>query len=77
MRTNSPDNTNRRRTGNHNFKRRGNTNNRSKIKKELEDYVYYTGSNKHASDYKTMTDYIINYINGEFFEGNDIVESLK
>ena len=24
-----------------------------------------------------MTDYIINYIKGEFSEGNDVVESLK
>ena len=47
------------------------------VQKELKDYMYYTGSNKQASDYKTMMDHIINYIKGEFSEGNDIAGSLK
>ena len=40
-------------------------------------YVYYTGSTKQASDYKTTTEFIINFIKGKFNYGSDIVELLR
>ena len=46
-------------------------------KKELKDYIYYTGSNRQASDFKTTTEFIINYIKDEFTHGNDIAEALR
>ena len=46
-------------------------------KKELKDYIYYTGSARQASDYENTTKFIINYIKGEFNYGNDIAESLR
>ena len=46
-------------------------------KKESKNYLYDTGSRKQASDYETTTEFIINYIKGEFNYGNDIAESLR
>ena len=46
-------------------------------KKELKYYVYYTGSMKQASDYKSTTKLIVNSIKGEFQYGNDIDELLR
>ena len=65
-------NKNNNRKFNKNFAKR---NDNKKI--ELRDYVYYTGSTKQASDYKSTTEFIINYIKGEFNYGNDISESLR
>ena len=48
-----------------------------KVKKELKDYIYYTGSTRQAFKYKTTTEYISNHIKGIFAEGNDIAEALK
>ena len=44
---------------------------------ELKDYIYYAGSNKQASNYESTTEFIINYIKGDFNYGNDIAESLR
>ena len=46
-------------------------------KKELKDYLYYTGSNHQASDVETTIEFVINHIKGEFNYGNDIAESLR
>jgi hypothetical protein len=46
-------------------------------KKSLQDYVYYIGSAKQASDFTTTTEYIINYIRRTFTQGNDIANALK
>jgi hypothetical protein len=35
---------------------------KSETKKSISDYNYYLGSAKQASDYETMTEYLINYI---------------
>ena len=58
-------------------KEKGNKNNLDRIKKELKDYMYYTRSNKQASDYAITTNYIIIYIKGEVCEGNGIAELLR
>ena len=39
--------------------------------------MYYTGSNCQASDFETITEFVINHIKGEFNYGNDIAESLR
>jgi len=33
-----------------------------KNKKIIEDYVYYVGSVRHASDYKITTEFVINHM---------------
>ena len=47
------------------------------IKKSVNDYNYYLGSSKQASDYETTTEYLINYIKKVFDYGSDIGIALK
>ena len=47
-----------------------------KVKKKLEDYTYYIGSNRKASDYKTTMEFIMNHIITEYSVGNDIAEII-
>jgi hypothetical protein len=47
-----------------------------KKKKNVEDYVYYVGSNKQASDFETTNEFMINYIKRTYTRGNDIAEAL-
>ena len=46
-------------------------------KKTLADHIYYVGSAKQASDYVTVTNYIINHIRRTFEKGNDIATALE
>lgn len=46
-------------------------------KKTLEDYVFYVGSSKQASDYEVAVEYIINHVKLTFDRGNDIAETLR
>ncbi len=46
-------------------------------KKTIEDYYFYVGSTKQASDYKTTAEFIINHIKKTFDRGNDIAEALR
>ena len=62
---------------NKNRKYRNRNHSPTKKKKELNDYVYYTGSHKQASDYEKTTEFLINYIKGEYAYGNDIAESIR
>ena len=43
-------------------KKNNNNKNFSKRKKGIEDYVFYIGSNKQASDFETAREYILNHI---------------
>ena len=47
------------------------------IKKSINDYSYYLGSAKQASDYENTTEYLINYIKKVFDYGSDIGIALK
>ena len=47
-----------------------------KKKKTLEDYWFYVGSDKQASDFETTYDFMVNYIKRTYTRGNDIVETL-
>ena len=46
-------------------------------KKTIEDYFFYVGSSKQASDYEITAEFVINHIKMTFDRGNDIAESLK
>ena len=61
-----------------NNKNNNNNNNSSSFKKKtIEDYVFYIGSNRQASDYEITVEFILNYIKMTYQDGNDIAESLK
>jgi hypothetical protein len=68
---------------NNNSNGRGNRNNNkdskatSKKKTLLEDYYFYVGSAKQASNYESAADFIINHIKKEYDRGRDIAESLR
>ena len=70
-------NSNQRKRNIKNNKHQNRNNSPGKKKKELNDYLYYTGTHKQASDYERTTKFLINYIKGEFSYGNNIVESIR
>ena len=49
---------------------------KSTNKKTLQDYQYYLGSIKQASDYEITTSYLINQIKKNYAHGNDIATAL-
>ena len=59
---------------------RGNQNankNKVKAKKGLADHIYYVGSANQASDYVTITNFLINYIKRTYTKGEDIAGALE
>ena len=48
-----------------------------KEKKSIEDYYFYVGSSKQASDFETTSEFIINYVKKTFDRGNDVAEALR
>ncbi|KAG7371066.1 reverse transcriptase RNA-dependent DNA polymerase [Nitzschia inconspicua] len=56
---------------------KGSHNRNDTRKKSIEDYVFYLGSAKQASDYETTARYVINHITKEFDQGQDIGEALE
>jgi hypothetical protein len=50
---------------------------KKEIKKSVDDYYYYLGSAKQASDYETTTEFLINYIKKTFDYGSNIGRALK
>jgi hypothetical protein len=50
---------------------------KKEIKKSVNDYNYYLGSAKQASDYETTTKFLINYIIKTFEYRNDIGQALR
>ena len=56
----------------------GRTNNhKPSVKKTVNDYVYYVGSSKQASDYEVTTEFLINHIKKTFDYGDDISAALS
>ena len=43
----------------------------------INDYMFYVGTTKQASDYELLAEFIINYIKRTFTQANDISESLR
>ena len=62
---------------NKNWSKKFYTKKKNPRKKELKDYLYYTGSNRQASHFKTTTEFVINHIKGDFNYRNDIAESWR
>jgi hypothetical protein len=50
---------------------------RTIVKKELNDYTYFLGTAKQASEYEATTLFVINYIKQEFEYGSDTAMSLE
>jgi hypothetical protein len=48
-----------------------------KKKKTIEDYFFYIGSSKQASDFETTSNFLINHVKKTFDRGNDIAEALR
>ena len=49
----------------------------TKKKKTIEDYFFYVGSSKQASDFETTSEFLINHVKKTFDRGNDIAEALR
>jgi hypothetical protein len=45
--------------------------------KTVEDYFFYVGSNKQASDYEITAEFVINHIKKTFERGNNVAEALR
>ena len=56
------------------MRNKGNKNGESK---SLEDYEFYIGSSKQASDFEVTTKFIINHTQETFDSGKDIAEALR
>jgi hypothetical protein len=46
-------------------------------KKTVEDYFFYVGSSKQASDYEITNKFVVNHIKKTFDRGNDVAEALR
>ena len=57
--------------------RSNDANKNAKKKKSIEDYYFYVGSAKQASDYEVTAEFVLNHIKKTFDHGNDIAESLR
>jgi hypothetical protein len=49
----------------------------AKKKKSIEDYFFYVGSSKQASDFETTSEFLVNYVKKTFDRGNDVAEALR
>jgi hypothetical protein len=65
------------RYGNRSAGRGGSIGKPSYIKKTVEDYYFYVGSSKQASDYEITAEFVVNHIKKTFDRGNDISEALR
>jgi hypothetical protein len=48
-----------------------------KKKKTIEEYYFYVGSSKQASDFETTSEFLVNHVKKTFDRGNDIAEALR
>jgi hypothetical protein len=48
-----------------------------KKKKTIEDYYFYVGSSKQASDFETTSEFLVNHVKKTFDRGNDVAEALR
>ena len=51
--------------------------NKTPKRKNLSDHIYHVGSAKQASDFVTVTNFIINYVRRTFNKGNGIATALE
>ena len=60
------------------FNKNPQTKNKSNnFKNKVEDFVFYIGSAKQASDYVNTAEYLINFIKKTYDDGNDIADALS
>jgi hypothetical protein len=52
-------------------------NTETKKKKTIEDYFFYVGSSKQASDFKMTSKFLVNHVKKTFDRGNDVAEALR
>ena len=57
--------------------KKGGRNQSFKKKKSIDDYVYYVGSARQASDYEITTEFVINHIRKTYTDGEDIATALE
>ena len=57
--------------------KKGGRNQSFKKKKNIDDYVYYVGSTRQASDYEITTEFVINHIRKTYSDGEDIATALE
>ena len=50
---------------------------KTESKKTLQDYTFYIGSAKQASDYNTVSRFLINHIHKTYTNGDDIANALE
>ena len=50
---------------------------RTESKKTIQDYTFYIGSNKQASDFNTTSKFMINHIRKTYTNGDDIADALE
>jgi hypothetical protein len=48
-----------------------------KKKKSIEDYYFYVGSSKQASDFEMTSKFLVNYVKKTFDRGNDVAKALR
>jgi hypothetical protein len=49
----------------------------AKKNKTIEEYFFYVGSSKQASDFETTSEFLINYVKKTFDRGNNVAEALQ
>ena len=49
----------------------------SATKKTVEDYFFYVGSSKQASDFEITAEFVLNHIKKTFERGKDVAEALR
>ena len=54
-----------------------NTRKAIKQKKTINDYQFFIGTNKQASEFENASEFMINYIKHTFDRGNDIAKTLR
>ena len=52
-------------------------NNNNKQRRGLMDYIFTVGSPKQASEFNTISEYLINHIREKFTKGGDIASALE
>ena len=64
-------------TGNNRSRKGNRSGNANKTKKTLQEHIYHLGTASQASDYVTITDFILNHIKKTYVNGDDIADASK
>ena len=64
-------------TGNNRSRKGNRSGNANKTKKTLQEHIYHLGTASQASDYVTITDFILNHIKKTYVNGDDIADAIE